>query len=362
MSDIDLDKEKVSCAVSALKKLAEKLNQKSLVDSAEQVQLQICLKKIPPKEKKIKLKLPHGIRHENMDVCLFVKDLDKDERDYEPTVRYIQDLLRKHNISSVSEIIPLKSLKTEYKPFEAKRNLSNAYDVFLADARITRLLPTYLGKHFYGKNKTPIQVNILSKKLKEDIDAVLDNSSCVISGRGASSMAVVATLHLGDDDVTENLISSVTQICAALPGGAANIKQLSIKTPLSTSIPIYMDSGAPQAITIPKDADKKEVVEAEEISTLFGAKVKVFPSGEIKVIKDGQKESKKRKRSGNAKSALKKSPTESTKAKPVLKKAKAASNKEKPAPKKEKPAPKKAKTALKTTKKSVKAPKKKKLS
>ena len=39
-------------------------------------------------------------------------------------------------------------------------------------------------------------------------------------------------------------------------------------------------------------------MEAEEISTLFGAKVKVYPNGEIKVIKDGEEDEnpKKRKR------------------------------------------------------------------
>lgn len=51
------------------------------------------------------------------------------------------------------QIVPLKELKLEYQPFEAKRNLSNLSDVFLADARIIRLLPKLLGKNFYGRNR-----------------------------------------------------------------------------------------------------------------------------------------------------------------------------------------------------------------
>ncbi len=47
----------------------------------------------------------------------------------------------------------MKAIKLEYQPFEAKRNLSNMYDVFLADARIIRLLPGLLGKAFYGRKK-----------------------------------------------------------------------------------------------------------------------------------------------------------------------------------------------------------------
>jgi hypothetical protein len=44
-------------------------------------------------------------------------------------------------------------LKLEHKPYEAKRTLANRFDIFLADARIIRLLPPYLGKAFYGKKR-----------------------------------------------------------------------------------------------------------------------------------------------------------------------------------------------------------------
>lgn len=47
--------------------------------------------------------------------------------------------------------------------------------------------------------------------------------------------------------------------------------------------------GGPQDVTIPKK-EREAVVEAEEITTLFDAKVKVYPSGHIKVIKDGETE------------------------------------------------------------------------
>ena len=55
--------------------------------------------------------------------------------------------------SSNFQIIPLKQVKLEYQPFEAKRNLSNMYDKFLVDDRIARLLPGLLGKNFYGRKR-----------------------------------------------------------------------------------------------------------------------------------------------------------------------------------------------------------------
>lgn len=51
------------------------------------------------------------------------------------------------------QIIPYKVLKTEYKPFEAKRRLLGNFDMFLSDDRIRRLLPSHLGKHFYDRKK-----------------------------------------------------------------------------------------------------------------------------------------------------------------------------------------------------------------
>ena len=86
-------------------------------------------------------------------MCLFVKDQNKTERDYSATVRHYQELLQGKGVKEVKEIIPLKAIKTEYVPFEAKRNLSNAFDVYLADARIMRLLPGLLGKNFYGRKR-----------------------------------------------------------------------------------------------------------------------------------------------------------------------------------------------------------------
>jgi len=288
---MSLDKGKVSVAVGALYKVVQQEGKKSLLDEVDPVLVQMCLKNIPKKKVYLKLSLPNGLQHENTDVCVFVSDLDKGkDRDYEPTVRHYQDLFSQHNVT-VSEIIPLKSLKTEYKPYEAKRNLSNAYDVFLADACVTRLLPTYLGKHFYGKNKCPISVNLKAKKLKEEIDSAVNSGSCTISNTGSSSTAVVGHTEMSESSIVDNLLSAVDQLARSVPGGWPNVKQLSIKTALSVSIPVYLSQGGPQEVEMPAEEARQEEPEAEEISTLFGAKVKVYPNGYIRIIDDeGNKE------------------------------------------------------------------------
>lgn len=59
-----------------------------------------------------------------------------------------------HNVCLyLEQIIPYKVLRTEYKPYEAKRRLLGNFDMFLSDDRIRRLLPSHLGKHFYQRKR-----------------------------------------------------------------------------------------------------------------------------------------------------------------------------------------------------------------
>ena len=51
------------------------------------------------------------------------------------------------------QVIPLKSLKTDYQEYEARRNLAQMYEVFLADSRIARFLASNLGKAFLSRGR-----------------------------------------------------------------------------------------------------------------------------------------------------------------------------------------------------------------
>ena len=67
----------------------------------------------------------------------------------------------------VNEVIALRQLKVEYKQYESKLSLVKRYDIFLADSRIIRLLPKFLGKPFYARKKFPIPVDLRANDLKE---------------------------------------------------------------------------------------------------------------------------------------------------------------------------------------------------
>ena len=49
-------------------------------------------------------KLPHGLHKKNTEVCLFVKDLDRKNREHELTSDHFKDLLRSKGVTCVSEV------------------------------------------------------------------------------------------------------------------------------------------------------------------------------------------------------------------------------------------------------------------
>nr|KAG5703806.1 hypothetical protein BaRGS_031440 [Batillaria attramentaria] len=169
-----------------LLKQKQEAAKEKLLEDEEAVNLQFAMKKVPKAGAgTIKLKLPHGLGTQRKEVCLFVKDIDRKDREFEKTVADMRAFLKSKGITNVSEVIPLKALKLEYKAFEAKRNLANMYDIYLADARVIRLLPSYLGKAFFSKKRQPVQVRMDAKDLKAEFEAAINNSRCILNGRGS---------------------------------------------------------------------------------------------------------------------------------------------------------------------------------
>lgn len=284
---------KIDVKKAAVKNLVEILQKNiktsdELLDEVADIYLQFAVKKIPNIANKIiKIKLPHGIHKKNTEVCLFVKDLDKKSREHELTSDHFKDLLKSKGVTCVSEIIPMKALKLEYKPHEAKRNLSQNYDVYLGDERIIRLLPPLLGKHFYGKKRHPVQVNLQATDLKKEITNAVNNTRCIMKGRGAVSLIRVGHFDLKTKQIVENIMSTIEQLVTALPGGAVNLRNIYIKTQNSMALPLYVSMGSTDKVILLKPERKKNNFIIEEITTVENGRVKVTPTGYVRVIKGG---------------------------------------------------------------------------
>ncbi|CAB1338261.1 unnamed protein product [Coregonus sp. 'balchen'] len=203
--ELPLDRVQVKKAVQALQAfLKTKSTPDSLLlDESQHLSLLFTLWKIPKQAQTIRIPLPYGIR------------------------------------TDTDEVIPYKTLRTEYKPFEAKRRLLGNFDMFLSDDRIRRLLSSHIGKHFYERKKEPLSVNLQSKKLALDIQRTIQGTTISISKKGCCCMARVAHSGMAADEIAENIDSAVSTIVTKLRMKGPLIKIIHLKSQSSVALPIY---------------------------------------------------------------------------------------------------------------------------
>ncbi|XP_072416234.1 ribosomal L1 domain-containing protein 1 [Chiloscyllium punctatum] len=234
-----LDGEQVAKAVKALQAYVKKNRNDAelFVNENENIMLNVTVWKIPNKEQTIKINLPHGIRSESYEVCLFTKDEPNVTADQ--TKRFYIKLLSKHGIKNITQVIPYKTLKTEYKPYEAKRRLLSSFNLFLADDRIRRLLPSHLGKHFYTSKKAPLSVKLTSRNLAKDLNKLIQGTILSVNKKGSCYTTIVAHTGMKPQEAVENVTAAVRVIAQKLPMQWKNVKVLHLKTPASVALPIY---------------------------------------------------------------------------------------------------------------------------
>ncbi|NXY20489.1 RL1D1 protein, partial [Atrichornis clamosus] len=233
-----------------------------LLNENESFHLLVTVWKVPRVAKVIRIPLPHGIRPETAEICLFTKD--EPNLSAEQTENLYKKLLIQHGIKSVSQIISYKTLKKEYKMFEAKRRLLNRFDLFLSDDRIRRLLPSHLGKHFYEKKKAPLSVNLKAKNLAKELQKHIQGTTLPVNNKGCCYTARIGHTGMTVDEILENIIEAVKVIAEKLPKKWKNVKILHIKTLKSVALPIYTaDISSLDELDKQPSLKKKEVKKAK---------------------------------------------------------------------------------------------------
>uniref|UniRef100_A0A8C4UZR0 Ribosomal L1 domain-containing protein 1 n=1 Tax=Falco tinnunculus TaxID=100819 RepID=A0A8C4UZR0_FALTI len=208
-----------------------------LLNESESVHLLVTVWKVPRVAQVIKIPLPHGIRPETAEVCLFTKD--EPNLSAEQTENFYRKLLIQNGIRSVSQIISYKTLKKEYKMFEAKRRLLNRFDLFLSDDRIRRLLPSHLGKHFYERKKAPLSVNLKARNLAKEVQKRIQGTTLPVTNKGCCYTARIGHTGMKADEILDNIIAAAEVIAKKLPKNWKNVKILHLKTLKSVALPIF---------------------------------------------------------------------------------------------------------------------------
>nr|XP_057917679.1 ribosomal L1 domain-containing protein 1 isoform X2 [Doryrhamphus excisus] len=238
-TQVELDRSQVKKAVLALQAfLNSKAGGKSLFrDEFQNISLLFTFWRIPSQARTIRIPLPHGQRREAEEVCLFTRD--EPRMTAEQTQRFYKKLLEERGVKHVTEIIPYKTLKTEYKPYEAKRRLLGNFDMFLADSRIRRLLPSHLGKHFYERKKEPLSVNLQSKHLAKDLQITIQGTRAKVTNKGPCCMVRVGHAGMPAEELTENIKAVVQTVVEKMRMPGPLIKIIHLKSVRSVALPVY---------------------------------------------------------------------------------------------------------------------------
>ncbi|XP_075035878.1 ribosomal L1 domain-containing protein 1 [Mixophyes fleayi] len=237
-----LDSAQVKKATQALfayqktKKSANSL----LLNEYDQISLMVTVWKIPNRTQTIRIPLPHGIRPGTCEVCLFTRD--EPNMTTEQTEKFYRTLLSQHGLSQITEVIPLKKMKKEYKPFEAKRRLLSSYDLFLSDDRIRRFLPSLIGKHFYKEKREPQSVNLKGKHLASVLNHYIQGTQLHITNRGCCYAIRVGHTGMEVADIVENTLAVAQALAEKLPMKWKNIKVLHLRTQTSVALPVFNSS------------------------------------------------------------------------------------------------------------------------
>lgn len=132
----------------------------------------------------------------------------------------------------------MSKLKSDYKPYEAKRKLCNSYDLFFADKRVIPLLPRLLGKQFFKKKKIPLRVDLTRNNWKEQIERAC-SSGLFYLRTGSCCVVRVGKASMGAGEVAENVVAAIEGVVEVVPKKWGGVRSFHLKLAESLALPVY---------------------------------------------------------------------------------------------------------------------------
>lgn len=225
-------------AVNALQKWkeGESASQKpQLLPEDDFIYLNLTLKKIPPKARTnpFKIPLPKPLFDPNSELCLIIDDRPSSNL----TSEAAKKIVKSQNLP-VAKVLKLSKLKSNYKPFEAKRKLCDSYDLFLVDRRVVHLLPKLLGKSFFKKKKLPLPLDLSHKNWKEQIERAM-GCGLLYMRTGTCCMMKVGKISMENEEIVENVMEGINGVVKVVPKKWGGVRSLHLKFSDSLALPVY---------------------------------------------------------------------------------------------------------------------------
>ncbi|KAL6529507.1 hypothetical protein OROGR_015130 [Orobanche gracilis] len=207
-----------------------------LLPDDDYIYLNLTLKKIPsnPRTNPFRIPLTHPIMDATSQLCLIIDDRPQSPT---PPSDQMKKLIKSQNIP-ISKVIKISKLKTNYKPFEAKRKLCDSYDLFLVDKRVVHLLPKLLGKKFFKKKKLPLGVDLGKKNLKLQVERAL-GSALLYMRSGTCCVMKVGKVAMEKFEIVENVLDAINGFVEKVPKNWDGVRSFHLKFSDSVALPVY---------------------------------------------------------------------------------------------------------------------------
>ncbi|KAJ6881467.1 hypothetical protein NC651_028143 [Populus alba x Populus x berolinensis] len=167
------------------------------------------------------------------ELCLIIDDKPKSGLNKDAAKKKIQN----DNIP-ISKIIKISKLKTDYRPFKAKRKLCDSYDMFFADKRVVPLLPKMLlGKQFFKKKKISMTLDLKHQNWKEQIDKAC-GSTLLFLRTGTCSVVKVGRVSMSREEISKNVMAAINGIAEIVPRKWGGIRSFHLKLLDSLALPL----------------------------------------------------------------------------------------------------------------------------
>ncbi|KAK6343456.1 hypothetical protein TWF730_011045 [Orbilia blumenaviensis] len=228
-------------------------------------------------------------------ICLITKD---------PSA-YYRSLISHlpYHPSSITVIAPSK-LKTNYKTFEARRQLERSHDIFLADDRIIPLLPSLLGSSIYRRSaKVPIPIKISkieppakdaeapkskqqadAGKLQKEIERAITATYFVLAASASQSVKVGIRAQ-SPEEVAQNVTAVMEHLTSkVVKAGWSGVRAVHLKAAETVALPVYLAE---------RIYDDEDVLTEEEMKRIEHLKTKEGREEREKELKEKKAEKKK---------------------------------------------------------------------
>lgn len=269
-------------------------------DNMEFVTLNFTIAHIPEKRRPWPdyIEVPHPF-HGKSEVCIFTDG---------PQKEYKEMLMEKHPHPQLKKVISIEKLRKNYSSVQQRRDLCNAFEVFLCQRNVIEHMPNCLGRYFLDvKKKMPFPIKLGPKDTAphEKIQKILNCATMRIPTGNCIGVRI-GRAHQSAQELAENameVIKFVSGFWAAHSNSVTSIHVSSIDTP---SLPLYQRppcmvvkpaeakplASAPAA---PESSDEEEEVKADAPARTQVVEVKEDKKGSKRAAPEAAEEQAKKK-------------------------------------------------------------------